>query len=63
LSTGYSKDGGLYVPEKIPKISIEELGEWKGLSYRGIVEKILRLYTSPSELTDGDIKGMYSLCT
>jgi len=60
FSPGYSKDGGLYVPEKIPKISIEELGEWKGLSYRGIVEKILRLYTSPSELTDGDIKDLVS---
>lgn len=60
---GYSKDGGLYVPEEIPRISKEELIEWKSLSYRGIVEKVLRLYTSPSELTDEEIKGMGSCNT
>jgi len=60
FSPGYSKDGGLYVPEEIPKLGNEELVEWKDLSYRGIVKKILRLYTSPSELTDDDIEDLVS---
>ena len=31
---GYAIDGGLYVPEYLPKINLEQLTAWKTLSYK-----------------------------
>ncbi|MGE3279017.1 MAG: threonine synthase [Candidatus Altimarinota bacterium] len=33
---GLARDGGLYVPEKIPQISLEEWSSWKELSYNDL---------------------------
>ena len=50
---GFAVDGGLYVPETIPTITLEQLAKWKGLSYTDLAFEILSLYicllyTSPS---------------
>ena len=29
---GFASDGGLYVPDRVPKVSKEQLLSWKGLS-------------------------------
>ena len=42
MLNGLAKDGGLYVPNKVPKISKRKLQELKSLSY------VCLLYTSPS---------------
>ena len=40
LLSGYAPDGGLYVPESLPKLSSSELQSWAGLSYPQVVEKL-----------------------
>ena len=37
LFSGYAKDGGLYFPERIPKLSTSEMEEWSRLTYPQIV--------------------------
>ncbi|EFX85833.1 hypothetical protein DAPPUDRAFT_313680 [Daphnia pulex] len=58
FSPGYAKDGGLYVCDHIPTITKNEFHSWKDLKYPGIVQKILRLFTSEDELTDREIEGV-----
>lgn len=47
---GLSEDGGLFVPEKIPKLTLEEIGKLKDLTYEQraaqILEKFLTDYTA-----------------
>ena len=54
---GYSKDGGLYFPETIPKLSQEQLESWSKLSYPDLLTEILCLYIDPSELSREQITG------
>ncbi|KAF0304629.1 Threonine synthase-like 2 [Amphibalanus amphitrite] len=46
-----SKDGGLYFPETVPKLSQEQLESWSKLSYPDLLSEILCLYIDPSELS------------
>lgn len=41
LIEGLAKDGGLYVPEKWPKISAEELEAWRELSYAELAAEVI----------------------
>ena len=54
LFSGYAADGGLFVPEEIPKLDSATLKEWKTLklSYPEVVRKIVRLYVSKEEISD-----------
>ena len=31
--TGLAEDGGLFVPQQMPKFSVEEIASWSELSY------------------------------
>lgn len=44
IVTGLSENGGLYVPEKFPQVSVEELGEMLEMSYPERAAKILLKY-------------------
>jgi len=57
LFAGYAADGGLFVPESIPKIDKETLKEWKALklTYPEVVRKIFRLYVSRNEVSDDEL--------
>ena len=39
--TGLAPDGGLYVPQELPKFSTEEIASWAGLSYQDLALKII----------------------
>ena len=39
--TGLAPDGGLYVPETLPKFSHEEIASWAGLSYPELALKVM----------------------
>ena len=39
--TGLAPDGGLYVPQELPKFSSEEIASWAGLSYQDLALKII----------------------
>ena len=41
LLTGLAPDGGLYVPQSLPSISIEQMERWKDLSYSDLAFEII----------------------
>lgn len=53
---GFAKDGGLYVPDKIPQVSKDQLIEWKNLSYQALAFEILSLYIDRSVITADELK-------
>ena len=44
LLEGLAPDGGLYVPERYPRVDAATLNRWRGLSYAGLAFEILSLY-------------------
>ncbi|GAB3486058.1 threonine synthase [Marinomonas epiphytica] len=41
LLAGLANDGGLYVPESLPKYSKDEIASWAGLSYQELAFKVM----------------------
>ena len=41
LLTGLAPDGGLYVPQSLPSVSIEQMERWKDLSYSHLAFEII----------------------
>lgn len=62
ITQGISKDGGLFVPETIPQISMEDVVELSKLDYRGRAKRILSLYLTDytKEELDYCVDGAYS---
>eukprot|EP00931_Biecheleriopsis_adriatica_P093384 TRINITY_DN6712_c0_g1_i1.p1 TRINITY_DN6712_c0_g1~~TRINITY_DN6712_c0_g1_i1.p1 ORF type:complete len:449 (+),score=87.46 TRINITY_DN6712_c0_g1_i1:3-1349(+) len=62
LSKGYAPDGGLYVPEQLPRLSAEQLQAWRKLDFPSLAEELIRLFTgeemSAAELTD-TVRGSF----
>lgn len=55
--TGLASDGGLYVPESLPKFSQEEIASWSGLSYRDLALKIITPFVA-GEIPEQDLKAI-----
>ena len=53
--TGLAPDGGLYVPEKLPTFSQEEIASWAGLSYQELAFKVIAPFVA-GEVPDEDLK-------
>lgn len=53
--TGLAGDGGLYVPETLPKFSQEEVASWVGLSYQDLAFKIIEPFVD-GEIPSDDLK-------
>ena len=51
LLSGYASDGGLYVPELLPKINRSEIKRWAGLTYPQLLVEILWLFISPDKIS------------
>src|SRR3954462_8542900 len=47
LFAGLAPDGGLYVPERVPVLSHEEIAGLAGLSYAGLAAQILGIFAGP----------------
>ncbi|QTE21305.1 threonine synthase [Polaribacter cellanae] len=56
ILNGFASDGGLYVPEKLPKITKEQLVKWKGLSYTKLAFEVLSLFIDRSIVSDTELK-------
>lgn len=56
---GYAPDGGIYLPNIIPKFSEEELYSLRTLSYYELAERILHIYIDESEIPRDILKGTY----
>ncbi len=56
LHSGLAGDGGLFVPEFIPKLNKETLNRWKNFSYENLAVEIISLFSgdcfTKSELTE-----------
>lgn len=56
ILNGYAPDGGLYVPEELPKVSMEQLTQWKKLPYPSLVFEVLSLFIDRSILPAKDLQ-------
>ena len=55
--SSYAQDGGLYVPECLPEIGVEQLRAWTDLTYQQLMETILSLFVSSEELSLQEIQS------
>ncbi|KAL5483713.1 hypothetical protein EMCRGX_G020120 [Ephydatia muelleri] len=62
LCPGYASDGGLVVPEAIPRLSVDDLRSFAGLTYPEVVEKLLRYFVSTDELSPTELHGLLDGC-
>ena len=58
ISHGLAPDGGLYVPETLPQLTIEDIKELGRCDYRGRACKIMKLFLD--EFTEDELKSMVS---
>ena len=40
IKKGLSEDGGLFVPESLPSVTMEEIGEREGISHQNVSKSI-----------------------
>ncbi len=57
LLTGLAPDGGLFVPESLPRFSTEEIASWRALSYPELALKIVSPFVA-GEIPAEDLKRM-----
>lgn len=55
--TGLASDGGLYVPETLPRFSADELSAMAGLSYAEIAFRVMRPFVN-GEIDDATFKSL-----
>ncbi|MDO8698043.1 MAG: threonine synthase [Pseudomonas sp.] len=55
LLAGLASDGGLYVPENLPRFTLEEIASWAGLPYHELAFKVMRPFVTGS-IPDADFK-------
>ncbi|TWI58750.1 threonine synthase [Pseudomonas duriflava] len=55
LLTGLASDGGLYVPENLPRFTVEEIASWAGLPYHELAFRIMRPFVEGC-IGDADFK-------
>ncbi|MEP5152161.1 threonine synthase [Planktotalea sp.] len=56
MLTGLARDGGLYVPETIPQMSVEDMRALAGLSYEDVAFRVMRPFVGDT-FTDEEFKG------
>ena len=55
---GYAADGGLYVPEVLPKIDKEQLAEWKALGFVPLAFEILSLFIDRATISKKELSDL-----
>lgn len=55
---GRAPDGGLYVPTELPKISEDQLNEWKSLSYPQLAFQVLSLFIHEKCVPANDLREL-----
>lgn len=59
LLSGYAPDGGLFVPESLPRFTREEIRRWSKLSYQELIKQFFPYFVSPEELNSHEIAGKF----
>lgn len=57
LLAGLADDGGLYVPETLPRFSQEEIASWAGLPYNELAFKVIKPFVDDC-IQEADLKTM-----
>merc|ERR1719494_211205 len=52
---GLAEDGGLYVPEKFPTFTLEQIEKWRGSSYQSICFNVMREFIDEKDVTDAEL--------
>ena len=60
---GFADDGGMFVPQSIPKISQDRLRAWSGHSFNQLAFEILSLYIGEETLPAADLKALIEKST
>ena len=58
---GFAVDGGLYVPETLPKISTEQLEKWRNLGYVDLAFEILSLFIDRRIISKKELKKLLKI--
>ncbi|KAM9330342.1 threonine synthase-like 2 [Gastrophryne carolinensis] len=58
LFSGFASDGGLYMPENIPKLERKTLESWSALSYKELVEEVCSLFVSSDVIPRNHLHGL-----
>ena len=57
ILTGLAPDGGLFVPEHLPRFSEQEIASWAGLSYQDLALKVMTPFVEDA-IPQGDLKKL-----
>lgn len=57
LLAGLASDGGLYVPENLPRFTLEQMQSWVGLPYHELAFEVMRPFVTGS-ISDADFKAI-----
>jgi threonine synthase len=57
MLTGLARDGGLYVPETIPQMTLKEIEALEGLSYEAIAYRVMRPFVG-DVFADAEFEGI-----
>ncbi|KAG8453333.1 hypothetical protein GDO86_000103 [Hymenochirus boettgeri] len=58
LFAGFAPDGGLFMPEEIPKLEKETLHSWHSFSYVQLVKEVCSLFIPPSSIPRMELEGL-----
>ena len=53
--SGFLSDGGILLPEDIPKVTQEQMTSWAKMSYLEILRNIITLFVDESEMSRHDV--------
>ena len=56
LLEGLAPDGGLYLPERYPRVDAATLARWRGLSYADLAFEIVSLYID--DIPAGELRAL-----
>lgn len=59
LYSGYTGDGGMLMPIKIPEVSMETLKTWAKRSYPELLKEVMSLYIPEEELPRDDLSSEF----
>jgi threonine synthase len=60
---GFADDGGLFVPQMIPKVSSDQLRKWSTLSFNNLAFEIISLYIDQTIIPASDLKELIKKST
>ena len=60
---GIAPDGGLFVPETLPTVLLDQIGEWRGLSCAELAIEVLSLFIDKRCVPTADLKRLVDAST